>query len=623
MADSPRQQTASPNTARQHTKAILKSIHYHGRMKKQLGLALACLWLTATPVLAQTNPSEFATPSGLTQAQITQKTAVTSPLDSSLFYELLLGELTHQANEPATSFALMLDAARKTGDAQLYQRATEIALQARSGDLALQATRAWKQALPTSREANRYQLQILIALNRIAETIEPLKTEIETASNNAERLTLINTIPQLYVRTNDKKLAATVVENALADSLKLPLTVGTAWASIGRMRVAADDLTGALEAAQHGHNADARAESPVVLALGLINPKLPDAEKLVQHYLQTSANTARYEIRLAYVRALLDAQRQAEAHAQLKILTHDQPTLAEGWLLLGAWQLQENQLIQGQISLERFVALAAQQPAQIESLRDLNQAYLLLSQLAEKRKDYTAAQDWLNKIEGVAILVPTQTRRASILARQGKLEEGRQLIRQLPERNPEEARIKLNAEIGLLREFKRYELAYTLLAQTLATIPDDTDLLYEQSMMAEKLHRLTEMERLLRQIIQLKPDFYNAYNALGYSFADRAIRLSEARELIRKALSYAPTDPFIQDSLGWVEFRMGHAAEAAKIFQTAYQIKSDPEIAAHYGEVLWSLGQRNRALTIWKEGWQLNRDNETLIKTLKRLRVKL
>lgn len=592
-------------------------------MKKQLGLALACLWLTATPVLAQTSPSEFATPSGLTQAQITQKTAVTSPLDSSLFYELLLGELTHQANEPATSFALMLDAARKTGDAQLYQRATEIALQARSGDLALQATRAWKQALPTSREANRYQLQILIALNRIAETIEPLKTEIETASNNAERLTLINTIPQLYVRTNDKKLAATVVENALADSLKLPLTVGTAWASIGRMRVAADDLTGALEAAQHGHNADARAESPVVLALGLINPKLPDAEKLVQHYLQTSANTARYEIRLAYVRALLDAQRQAEAHAQLKILTHDQPTLAEGWLLLGAWQLQENQLIQGQISLERFVALAAQQPAQIESLRDLNQAYLLLSQLAEKRKDYTAAQDWLNKIEGVAILVPTQTRRASILARQGKLEEGRQLIRQLPERNPEEARIKLNAEIGLLREFKRYELAYTLLAQTLATIPDDTDLLYEQSMMAEKLHRLTEMERLLRQIIQLKPDFYNAYNALGYSFADRAIRLSEARELIRKALSYAPTDPFIQDSLGWVEFRMGHAAEAAKIFQTAYQIKSDPEIAAHYGEVLWSLGQRNRALTIWKEGWQLNRDNETLIKTLKRLRVKL
>lgn len=592
-------------------------------MKKQLGLALACLWLTATPVLAQTNPSEFATPSGLTQAQITQKTAVTSPLDSSLFYELLLGELTHQANEPATSFALMLDAARKTGDAQLYQRATEIALQARSGDLALQATRAWKQALPTSREANRYQLQILIALNRIAETIEPLKTEIETASNNAERLTLINTIPQLYVRTNDKKLAATVVENALADSLKLPLTVGTAWASIGRMRVAADDLTGALEAAQHGHNADARAESPVVLALGLINPKLPDAEKLVQHYLQTSANTARYEIRLAYVRALLDAQRQAEAHAQLKILTHDQPALAEGWLLLGAWQLQENQLIQGQISLERFVALAAQQPAQIESLRDLNQAYLLLSQLAEKRKDYTAAQDWLNKIEGVAILVPAQTRRASILARQGKLEEGRQLIRQLPERNPEEARIKLNAEIGLLREFKRYELAYTLLAQTLASIPDDTDLLYEQSMMAEKLHRLTEMERLLRQIIQLKPDFYNAYNALGYSFADRAIRLSEARELIRKALSYAPTDPFIQDSLGWVEFRMGHAAEAAKIFQTAYQIKSDPEIAAHYGEVLWSLGQRNRALTIWKEGWQLNRDNETLIKTLKRLRVKL
>lgn len=599
-----------------------KLIHYHGPMKKQLGLALACLWLAAPPVLAQATPPGPTTPSGLSQAQAAQEEASISPLDGSLFYELLMGELTSQEGEPATGFALMLDAARKTGDAQLYQRATDIALQARSGDSALQAARAWKQALPASREANRYLLQILIALNRIAETTEPLKTEISIAPS-AERLAVINAIPQAYARASDKKLATTVVESVLADYLKQPATASAAWTSIGRMRGAADDMTGALEAAQRGQSADAQAEGPVVLALGLMNPKLPDAEKLVQHYLKTSADAVRPEIRLAYVRILLDAQRHAEASAQLKILTHDKPALAEGWLILGTLQLQDNQLTQAQTSLENFIALTRQQTPQTESNRGLDQAYLSLSQLAEKRKDYAAAQNWLEKIEDASVLVPAQARRASLLASQGKLEEGRQLIRQLPERSPEETRLKLNAEISLLREFKRYESAHALLAEALTTAPEDTDLLYEQSMMAEKLNRPGEMERLLRQIIRLKPDYHNAYNALGYSLADRNIRLPEARVLIRKALSYAPADPFIKDSLGWVEFRMGHATEAARIFQAAYQAKPDPEIAAHYGEVLWSLGQREHALTIWKEGRQLNSSNETLLQTLKRLRVKL
>ena len=140
-------------------------------------------------------------------------------------------------------------------------------------------------------------------------------------------------------------------------------------------------------------------------------------------------------------------------------------------------------------------------------------------------------------------------------------------------------------------------------------------------MVAEKLGSLDEMERLLRQVIQLKPDYHHAYNALGYSLADRNVRLSEARDLIRKAIEFAPADPFIKDSLGWVEFRMGNPLEAVRIFEAAYKARPDAEIAAHFGEVLWSLGQRDRALAIWKEGQLINAENETLLETLKRLKV--
>ena len=131
------------------------------------------------------------------------------------------------------------------------------------------------------------------------------------------------------------------------------------------------------------------------------------------------------------------------------------------------------------------------------------------------------------------------------------------------------------------------------------------------------------MERLLRRVIALKPDFQHAYNALGYSLAERNVRLPEARQLIKKALEITPGDPFITDSLGWVEFRMGNLPEAARVLEQAYKAKPDAEIAAHLGEVLWAMGQKEKATNIWKEGMLLNSDNETLRQTLQRLRVKL
>ena len=597
-------------------------------MKKKLGLAFACLWLAAPLLMAQTalpGPVPPAASSGLAEARSAQESTPLSALDSALFYQLLVGEITTQEGEPSAGFALMLDAARKTGDSRLYQRATDIALQARSGDAALQAASAWKQNLPASREANRYVLQILIALNRISETVEPLKAELKMAQDT-DRADVFLSVPRAYARAGDKKLASSVVEDALADYLKNPATASAAWTTVARMRLAAGDNAGALDAAGRGHAANPGAEGPVVAALELIDPKLPDAEALVRRYLdsQQGKSGALPEIRMAYARVLLDAQRYPEAAAQLQSVSREKPELAEAWLVLGSLWLQDNQFAQAQASLERYIALARQQPApQADRNRGLAQAYLGLAQLAEKRKDYAAAENWLNKIDNAEELIQAQVRRASILARQGKLEDGRRLLRQLPARTPEEARLRSNAEFGLLREFKQYRLAHELMAQELQKTPDDTDLLYEQSLVAEKLGLPDEMERLLRRVIALKADYHQAYNALGYSLADRNIRLSEARDLIRKAVEFAPSDPFIKDSLGWVEFRLGNKAEALQIFEAAYKAKPDAEIAAHFGEVLWSLGQRERAVAIWKEGQLINPENESLVETLKRLHVNL
>ncbi len=170
---------------------------------------------------------------------------------------------------------------------------------------------------------------------------------------------------------------------------------------------------------------------------------------------------------------------------------------------------------------------------------------------------------------------------------------------------------------------KRWADANTVLTQANQQFVDDPDLLYEQSMTAEKLNRVDDMEKLLRRVIALKPDHHHAYNALGYSLADRNMRLPEAKSLIQKALSLSPGEPFITDSMGWVEFRLGNRDEALRLLRTAYKSRPDPEIAAHLGEVLWAMGQKDEARRIWREGRQRDGANDVLRETLGRLRVDL
>ncbi len=544
-----------------------------------------------------------------------------SALDGELFYQLMLGELSIQRGEAGVGFSLVLDAARKTGDARLYQRAVEIALEARAGESALQAARAWKQAQPNARDANRYVLQILIGLNRLGETAEPLRREIALADAKDRNLT-ITLLPRYFARSSDKKQAAEALEQALTDHLGSSTTGAAAWSAVGRLRLEAGDSAGALEAARRGQALEARAEGPVLLALALMAPNQPGAEAIVRKYLE---GRPLVEVRLAYTRALLDAQRYGEAGSQVSIVTTEKPDYAEAWLIRGTLELQDSRPDAAERSLKQFLELM-QTRRSGNGLEDANralaQAYLSLAQIAEQRKDYKLAESWLAKISSPEDLVRTQSRRAGILARQGKINEARELIRNLPERTPADARVKLSSEVQLLRDNKLYQQAYELLAEATLRDPKDYDLLYDQATLAEKLGRVEEMERLLRRIMAEKPEYHHAYNALGYSFADRNVRLGEARQLVMKALEFAPDDPFITDSLGWVEFREGNKAEALRVLQKAYRARPDAEIAAHLGEVLWSMGQREQALSVWREGLQLNAQNETLVETLKRLRVK-
>lgn len=607
----------------------------HVKRRTAHALRAACLSLgfaLVTPTLSQAQTA-------LNKATPAATEIDNSKLDAALFYQLLIGEMELRSGEAGTAYQVLLDAARKSKDPQLFRRATDIALQGRAGDQALAAAIAWRTALPTSIEAHRYVIQLLVILNRVPETSEVMRSLLNVTPA-PELVAQINGLPRFFSRAADRGVAAKTMEQALrpfAGSANAPTVQNAVAVTQGRILLMSGDAAGALALAQRANAQDPNAEAPALLALEMM-PGTLGAEALVQSFLKSKPQSD--DIRTVYSRVLTSSQRLADALVQIEAVTRSQPQQAAPWLMQGALQLELRQPQDATASLTRFVSLTQgdanvsasrkQEPASAEdgdeappADQGLTQAWLMLAQAAEQQKDSAAAEAWLAKITNPAQALAVQTRRASLLAKQGKVNQARELIRKTPELSENDGRAKVLGEVQLLRDLKLWADAAALLKAANEKYTDDIDLIYEESMVAEKMNRLDDMERLLRRVMVLKPDHQHAHNALGYSLAERNLRLPEAKALILKALEIAPGEPFITDSLGWVEYRLGNRAESLRLLRGAYQSRPDVEIAAHLGEVLWVNGERDEARRVLRDAKTRDATNEVLTETLARLKVDL
>ncbi len=589
---------------------------------QRIGVALLLPWVVASPAASfaqSTIGVRQDAPTGLASSP------TLSRLTPQLLHQLLIAELQVISNEPGQGFQLTLEAARKTGDERFYARAVEIALEAGAGDSALMAARAWMSATPKSIAANRQLATVLGATGRVSDMTEPLRTLISLTSAK-DRAALILSMPSFFRSTTDSSAMLRVLELALAPTLTTSGTAGAGWAVIASVKTAQPDLPGALTAVESGFNIE-----PVSVPLGLVAAKLaeftPMVDATVEAFLRRTANI---DVHASFARALIQGQRYPAAKAQLETLLARHPSAASGWLMLAALHQQNGELKSAEFAAKRHLDLTSPQEGQAMTESQMTsiragqmQAYLVLAHVAEKRKDFVLAQAWLDKIGDADEVAALTLRRASLLAKQGKLADALAMIRAQPVRNKSDERSIDLAQITLLREVGENAKAYEALKSMVAQHGASPDLSYELAMVAEKLNDLDAFEGHLRDVIAKKPLDANAYNALGYAWADRGVNLAEAKKLIRRAVELAPGDAYILDSLGWVEFRMGNALIALDTLQQAFKMARDAEIAAHLGEVLWQLGRQSEAKVAWQQGRTLNRDNETLNRTLQRFGIVL
>ena len=557
--------------------------------------------------------------------------------------QILTGELELHQGKSEEALRALLAAARKTKNETLFQRSTEIALRSSEAPKSLEAgllvTQAWQAAIPNSALASRYMADILLRLGRTAEAMEPLANLLKTSSV-AERLDWINNTPRFLGASTHPAKQANLLQSILQPYADAPETGLAVNVALARLWLNANEPARALELAQKAHQIDPSATDPAVLAMEMMGLE-PKASAIVESHLQQRPE--HLGLRLVFARALSLAQRNVEAVAQLELITQQQPELPAPWITLGTLHLDlhnpKEAIIALQNYLEKLAKYGEQSPSSInlegkselilnpdaqESTPEQNRqkAWLLLAQASAQLGDHDAAQTWLSKVDDPRLARDVAQRQVNILAKQGKIAEARKIVRNLGEQQADD-RTKVLLETMVLREARNWPEARKVLNAANQRIPNDIELLYEQAMVEEKLNKVVEMERLLRRVIDLKPDHFNALNALGYTWADRNMRLAEAKTLVKRALSLAPGDPFIMDSMAWVEYRLGNRKEALRLLRAAYKARPDTEIGAHLGELLWLTGQREEALRIWKESRKRDADNDVLKATLSRLKVKL
>jgi len=534
------------------------------------------------------------------------------PLTKEILFKVLSSEIAFQRGNWQSAYVTLLGAAQQTRDPRLARRAAEMALSAKQASEALVAIRLWRELAPDSEEATQYYLGFIMLSNNLAEAKPILEKRLQDAPPQARGVMMLQ-IQRLLARAQDKAGAFALLEQLVTPYTAMP----EAHLALAQEAFSIGNSTRAQEEAKIALNLKPDSELAILTSAQVAGDNT-EVERILTDFLKKYPGSR--EVRVAYARTLIDQKQYEKARSQFEILLKSDKQDATTLLALGLLNAQIGDTKAAERYLVSYIDQLAKHP---DEARDSTQALLILAQIAADRNDTDSALKWLAQVEPGDAYLDAQLRRAQLLSKRGDLDGARRVLAEIDTNGEREKTQVTQVEAQLLRDANRPQEAFKVLETALKTQPDNPDLLYDYAMAAEKLNNLGTMETALRKLIALAPENQQAYNALGYSLADRNIRLPEALTLIQKALTLAPQDPFIVDSMGWVQYRLGNLGEAETRLRTAYSLMPDPEIAVHLGEVLWVKGQKTDAQKLWREVQQKDPQNDALKNTLARLGARL
>jgi len=582
--------------------------HFPSRLALTLAFLLGAAG-SCYDAVAQTAPVAPKRPAASPAVPTTPPAASPGPLTAELVYRILVGDIALQRGAPALAARAYYEAARDAQDAVLARRATEVALFARQRDLALEAAKLWQKLDPGADRAK----QMVATLSQPG-TGGDIKAELERvlAEAGADSKTLADAFVQLN-QALSAQTDKTVVYRLIVELAKPYPGVAEAYfaVALAGYNTGLSDLeiaAASMRAADRALELKPGWERAALIKADLLAKSSPEgAIRYLNSFLSSVPESRAATGALAQL--YVEQKRFGEARALFQRLLEQDRSDRDIEFAIAAISVQMKDYVTAERMFEELRAAGA----------DPGAVAFYLGQIAEETKRYDEAIARYREVtDGERAWIAT-LRIATVLARKGDIEGARRYLASIKPEN-RERRIELQqADAQVLRDAGDYKGAYAVLSSALAAEPDSAELIYDVAMVAEKLDRLDEVESQLTRLIELKPDNAQALNALGYTLVDRTPRTAEGLKLIEKALTLAPEDPSILDSMGWAHFRMGNLGDSEKFLRRALADRPDPEIAAHLGEVLWAKGERDLAKEVWRSQLKETPDNALLLETVRRL----
>lgn len=515
-------------------------------------------------------------------------------------YHVFMGELALQREQPALAATEFLRAARASDDPALAERAARFTAAYGTAAEAVEAARLWAERAPDSLHPRRLLVRAYLAQGE-AEAAAGELARLRAAGSDSGRAFLA-----LLPLAGEARDPQPAYEAMAAAASGYPADPSGAYAEAS-LALRAGLVAQAKSAAERALALDPDwLEAALLYARVLATAGEVDA---ALGWLDTHPAAGEREMRLERAAILINADRGDEARSLLEALLEESPADPEALRALGYLEFHAGRAEEAE---RAFMALLAHG-------QHTNDALFYLGGLKEQQGDIEGAARFYSRVDGGEHLLTAQVRLALLMFRMGRPELALQHLELFARRNPDTAAELGVARAELLSRLGRPEEAVAVYDELLAAAPDDVSLRYTRGLLLVELGRVDGALADFAHIVSLRPEDPTALNALGYTLADLTDRHEEAYGLIRRALLAEPDSPAILDSMGWVLYRLGRAREAVPYLERALELQRDPEIAAHLGEVLWSLGQPERARAVWGEALAEFPDNGILIDTMGRL----
>ncbi len=525
-----------------------------------------------------------------------------------MLYRILVGDLALQRGDAPLAARAYFEAARESQEPKLARRATEVALFARQRSLALEAAKLWQSLDPTAERAK----QMVATLTQSGAGNE-LKAELQHVLADAAAA---GTLGDAFIQLNQALSAQTdkvavfrlVVELAkpYPDTAEAQFAISLAGYNTGLTDP--ETVAASIRAADRALELKPGWERAALVKTDILAKSSPQgAISFLNGFLAGVPESRAASVALAQL--YVEQKRYTEARDVFQRLSADDPDDRELQFAVAALSVQMRDFATAQRLFEALKTAGFGEPGVVS---------FYLAQIAEENRRYDDAIALYGDVTEGDRAWMAKLRIAAMMAKKGDVAGARRYLAALKTDGTEQRIERTQAEAQLLRDGGDNDGAYAVLTAGLVNNPDSADLLYDIAMVAEKLDRLDEAEKRLTQLIALKPDNAQALNALGYTLVDRTQRTAEGLKLIEQALALAPADPFILDSMGWAYYRMGNLEDSEKYLRRALADRSDPEIAAHLGEVLWAKGERTHAREVWQSQLKQTPDNALLLETVRR-----